>query len=182
MFGRPLLHSRYQLRGYHASFGTSTNRYKFSSDDGNMSSVNVVVVDNNEADSEALSSCEKKKKSWCDFWPLWKSNNWAKLDTHTTSSKWSLTIWDTAVSRKNWNFTQQNHYTLGRKLKNGFAFQKDHLATTKFNFKSGEEDVEDWLWKKKVVWCQSPQMKELPWGSSSSKIWALSWMSYLLNE
>ena len=179
MFGRTLLHSRYQLRGYHASFGTSTNRYKFSSDDGNMSSVNVVVVvDNNEA----LSSCEKKKKSWCDFWPLWKSNNWAKLDTHTTSSKWSLTIWDTAVSHKNWNFTQQNDYTLGRKLKNGFALQKDHLATTKFNFKSGEEDVEDWLWKKKVVWCQSPQMKALPWGSSSSKIWALSWMSYLLNE
>ena len=115
--------------------------------------------------NEALSSCEKKKKSWCDFWPLWKSNNWAKLDTHTTSSKWSLTIWDTAVSRKNWNFTQQNDYTLGRKLKNGFALQKDHLATTKFNFKSGEEDVEDWLWKKKVVWCQSePSNERAPLG------------------
>ena len=82
MFGWPLLHSRYQLRGYHASFGTSTNRYKFSSANGNMSSVNVVgvVVDNNEA--EALSSCEKKKKSWCDFWPLWKSNNWVQNSIH----------------------------------------------------------------------------------------------------
>ena len=80
MFGRPLLHSRYQLRGYHASFGTSTNRYKFSSADGNMSSVNV-VVDNNEA--EALSLLAKIRRKADVIFGLYESPITGQNSIHT---------------------------------------------------------------------------------------------------
>ena len=80
MFGRPLLHSRYQLRGYHASFGTSTNRYKFSSADGNMSSVNV-VVDNNEA--EALSLLAKRRRKADVIFGLYESPITGQNSIHT---------------------------------------------------------------------------------------------------
>ena len=137
MFGRPLLHSRYQLRGYHASFGTSTNRYKFSSDHGNMSSVNV-VVDNNEA--EALSLLAKRRRKADVIFGLYESPITGQNSIHTRRAPNEALQYETLPCPvKIGNFTQQNHHTLGRKLKNGFAFQKIILLPQSSTLKVGKK-------------------------------------------